>query len=517
MVVFRKIIIYVVIALMAYAETLQAQQEPSAKNITIRSSRHTVFSLLSEVSRQSGYFFIYDSELIDNSRRVNISKGEYSLDEILARVIGDADIQVTYRDMYVILHLRPLTAPTAGSPAPASSEKDSLIIVVNGRIIDSQSGAPLSYASVVINGKGKGTSANAEGVFAFKTTHSHVDDTLRISYLGYASRMIPVKLLTHGMIDIYMDLEPRTLQEVVIRGFNPIDILFQSISAITENYPPYPTLQTSFYREGIFRNDELLNYSEAIFDIYKHSYKGNPYDQVKLVRSRNISNNDARDTLVIKLKAGIQSMLELDVVKHPPGFLMHNQLDLYKFTGVQMMAHEHGYVYVISFEVNDNTDEGIYNGTLYIDVTSMAIVQVDFRIAPSYLSRNQQYFITRRSRMHVSRIRSMKYSVRYALHNGRYHVQHVRGEIDMRIRSRGKLIGRDYNAFFEMAVMKIETENVKRFARRETQKPNVIFSDEKFKYDPTFWENFNFVIPESEITSAIENFNAAVEIEETDD
>lgn len=505
------------IALLANVDTLQAQQESSAKIITIRSSRYTIFSLLSEVSRQSGYFFIYDSELIDNSRKVSISRGDYSLDEILARVIGDADIQVSFRDMYVILHPQPLAALSPPIKSPVVNEKDSLSIVVNGRVIDSSSGSPLPYASVVIKGKGKGTAANAEGVFTFKATSSHVNDTLRISYLGYATRVIPVKLLSHGLVDVYMDIEPHSLQEVVIRGYNPIDVLSRSISAIPENYPPYPTLQTSFYREGIYRNDELLNYSEAIFDIYKHSYKGNPYDQVKLIRSRNISNNDARDTLIIKLKAGIQSILELDVVKHPTGFLIHEQLDLYKFTGIHMMAHEHGYVYVISFQVNDYTDDGIYNGTLYIDVNSLAIVQVDFRIAPSYLNKNQQYFITRRSRMHVSRIRSMDYSVRYAQHDGRYHIQHVRGEIDMRIRVRGKLIGKDYNAFFEMAVMNIETENVKRFARRETQKPNVIFSDEKFVYDNAFWENFNFVIPESEITAAIENFNAEVEIEETDD
>ena len=44
-------------------------------------------------------------------------------------------------------------------------------------------------------------------------------------------------------------------------------------------------------------------------------------DQVKLLKSRKIQDPNPRDTVFLKLKAGVLSALQLDIVKCVPGFL----------------------------------------------------------------------------------------------------------------------------------------------------------------------------------------------------
>ncbi len=515
MLIRKEIITFLILLLALQLASIAAfsQTGDDDKTIELRSRRHTVFSLFNEISRQTDRYFIYDSELVDNEKSVHIPKGEYSIDELLAIVVTKPELMFSFIDNYIIIHKKD-DPPTAISPQSVDSPdkaKDSTLLTIKARVLDAQSGNPLPFAGVILKGTGKGISANADGLFSFKVPAIHINDTLKISYMGYASRYLPVSYFPDATMDIFMDIETKSLSEVVVRSYNPLGVLISAIASIPNLYPQHPAQHTSFYREGVFKNEDLLNYSEAIFNIYKTPYRGFSYDQVKLLKSRKIVNNDTQDSIMIKLKAGIQSMLELDVIKHPPQFLVLENLGLFKFPTAGYVAHNSGSAYMFTFESADYADENVYEGTIYIDRKSLAILQVDFRVTQTYLSQNQHYFITRRSKLHRTRIRSMEYSVRYALHDGLYHIQHVRGEIDMRIRERGKFFGNNYNAFFEMAVMNIDTEDVKRFPRRETIKPNVIFTDQEFVYDPQFWENFNIVLPEQDITRAMKNFNAGIE------
>lgn len=490
-----------------------AQSPAESEVVRLQSSRHTVFSILSEISRQTSYYFIYDSELIDNNRSVSIRKGEYTIGELIDKVFADDSLNLRYIDNYIVFYPKPGSADTLDLSQPGAERPmaDTTALLVKGRVVDSASKEALSFASIVLKGRGRGISANEDGIFNLKVPTEYQYDTLKISYLGYSSRYIPVQLMQGVTTDIYMDVESKTLSEVTVTSYNPMKILSKAIEAKDELYPQQPAIHTSFYREGIFKNSDLLNYSEAIFKIYKSSYSGNAVDQVKVLKSRNISNHDIKDSVVIKLKAGIQGMLELDIVKHPPDFFMPLYLIEFQFPSAGLVNHDEGIAYAITFKPADYVDDGVYEGTIYLDTESLAILQIDFGITSSYLARHQNRFLPRRSRMYNTRIKSMNYSVRYAFHNGAYHIQHVRGEILMRIRERNKLFGNNYNAFFEMAVMNIETEEVKRFSRRETIRPAVIFTDQDFTYDAEFWEDFNFVIPEQRITNAMQHFTVEIE------
>jgi hypothetical protein len=494
-------------------------QQSTDNRIQIRGGKYTVFNLLNEISRQTGIYFIYDSGLINNEQVIRVSRNIYSSDEILQFIIKDPDLTVSYVENYAIIHKVHKEAENEVITA-AFVEKnipDSVWVRISGRIADAETAEGMPYASVIINGRGMGISANADGIFNLRIPYEFFNDTIKISYLGYSSRYIPIRLFPNGRLEIVMQPEAISLQEFVFSSYNPYEILMRAIERRNRLYPQRPVIHQSFYRESIFRNDDLLNYSEAVFDIYKSAYRLNAYDQVRLLKSRRITDTGNFDSLSIKLRAGIQSMLELDVVKNPPDFLIPEMLNRYKFPDARIIPFDEGTAYCIVFKGADHIADPVYEGVIYIDTKSMAILQVDFNITQTYLRSNQHHFITRRSKMHNSRIRSMKYTVRYAPYEGFYHIQFVRGEIGMRIREKNKLRGNNYSAFFEMAVMNIDNEDVRRFSRRETLRTGVIFSDQNFEYDQAFWEGFNFIIPENRIIQAFSTFNAGLEQTDEDD
>ena len=45
--------------------------------VRIVKNRGTVYELLKDISGQSGYLFIYDSQIIENDKVVKIAKGAY--------------------------------------------------------------------------------------------------------------------------------------------------------------------------------------------------------------------------------------------------------------------------------------------------------------------------------------------------------------------------------------------------------------------------------------------------------
>ena len=52
----------------------------------------TVYSLLSDVSQQSGYMFIYDSKVIDNDAVVKIKGGERSIRQAVYDIVGNLSL-----------------------------------------------------------------------------------------------------------------------------------------------------------------------------------------------------------------------------------------------------------------------------------------------------------------------------------------------------------------------------------------------------------------------------------------
>ena len=87
-----------------------------------------------------------------------------------------------------------------------------------GSVTDSQSMAPLPYASIGVRGKGIGGIADINGHFLIDMTKALPTDTIIISYLGYQSKTLVKRDVSNAAYRIELVSSPFQLKEVVTVG-----------------------------------------------------------------------------------------------------------------------------------------------------------------------------------------------------------------------------------------------------------------------------------------------------------
>ncbi|HUF10144.1 MAG TPA: carboxypeptidase-like regulatory domain-containing protein, partial [Rhodothermales bacterium] len=88
---------------------------------------------------------------------------------------------------------------------------------ITGKVTDSSTGEELPGAHVLIVGTSMGTATSLDGTFTMPAVPSG-SHTLRVTYIGYLTRQIPIEVPTTGTVhvDIELDWEGMTGDEVVI-------------------------------------------------------------------------------------------------------------------------------------------------------------------------------------------------------------------------------------------------------------------------------------------------------------
>lgn len=89
--------------------------------------------------------------------------------------------------------------------------------IVSGIVIDN-TGEPVIGASIVIDGTSKGTITGVDGKFTLSNVSNNA--TLKISYIGYETQMVPVTGKTDMKITLTED--DQTLDEVVVIGYGSV-------------------------------------------------------------------------------------------------------------------------------------------------------------------------------------------------------------------------------------------------------------------------------------------------------
>ena len=89
-----------------------------------------------------------------------------------------------------------------------------------------------------------------------------------------------------------------------------------------QNYSHSPAYLTTFYREGVLLKNKVQNLTEAVFKVYKIASHSPVSDQAKLLKMSRLSNVEAKDSLLVKVKSGIQACFQMDIMKDMPSFLI---------------------------------------------------------------------------------------------------------------------------------------------------------------------------------------------------
>jgi hypothetical protein len=457
------------------------------------------------ISKRTGFSFTYDSRLIDPGSRVKLDFSNLPLRSILKEVLRNDSLNFSVIDKYIVI----------SRPEPPTEIKTEAGIkpgMVQGTIVDEDTGEPLPYATVGIRNRARGTVSNSRGEFVLNIPQEFMDDTLSFSFLGYVGREIPVSQASGNDFTITMRREYISIPEIIIRNQIPQEIIIKTRRAISSNYGNTPALITGFYREGVLRKNELQTYSEAVLQIYKSAYTGSlQNDQIRIYRSRKLENLAKTDTLAVRLKAGLSTSLELDGARNLFDFITPGSIENYSYRLADIVRYDDESAYAIEFRQREITEFPLFSGTIYINTSDFGIYKAEFEIPQSQISRVREAFVTSSAGGFNTWLESVKYSVTYRKVNGRYFLSHVRGDLVFNSRQRKKLFNTQFKVFFELAVTGIELENVKRFDREELAPVHSIFSKTISSYDREFWGEQDFLRPEENLMDALKNMKVKLQ------
>jgi hypothetical protein len=499
--------IALLILLMPFCDA-KCQESILDSTFTFRAGTVKTGNALNIITKETGFYFTYDSRLIDTEKKTELTFKNVRLKVILDSLLKADSLTYSVLDEFIIISRQKPPPPvnTADKSFPGN------ITFITGIITDGESGDPLPFATIGLKNAGKGTVSNANGEFRLNIFPENYNDTLRVSYLGYYARSIPVRQSFGNNFRIAMVREFISIPEIIIRNQIPQEIIRKSLSSRAKNYGNTPANLTAFYREGVLKKDELQSYSEAVLEIYKSGYAGSLLnDQIKVYKSRKIENISTSDSIAIRLKAGLGTCLQLDGVRNGFDFLEFRNMGEYTYRMVDIVSYDEESAYEIEFTPKESDELSMFSGSVFINTSDFAILSAEFEINPSYLHKMKGSFISSPSRDYTTWPVSVKYSVSYRKLNGRYFLSHVRGDLGFSSRRKRRLFNTQFSVFFEMAVTDIKLNNVIRFERDELAPIRSVFSRTIKEYDPVFWGNQDFLKPEDDLLRALKNMKVKLQ------
>jgi hypothetical protein len=316
---------------------------------------------------------------------------------------------------------------------------------------------------------------------------------------------IAVSSLINASKEFRLKPDVISIQEVIIRKISPVSLLQTAAASVTDNYSLRPALLTSFYRETVKKGARYRMVSEAILDNYKGGYgKVAAADQVKILKGRKTEDVSGRDSLVLKLKAGLNTMLLLDVVKNMPDFMTGENVQDYAYRMNDIVVNNGRDQYVIEFSPRERNLHNYFTGRILLDVRDLAYTWVEFMVDPERLDLATSDFIVKKPADIRARVTNASYKVSFRQTGGHYYLYMIQCETSFRLRNKNELGGSVYSTTLEMAVTDVDTVNAGHFRFREAAKLNDFFTDQLGEYDESFWGEYNFIRPDDSLEAAIE-------------
>jgi len=484
-----------------------SQENPLNKKYDLQVSNEPLYKTLIKLNQETGLNFSYNASLIDGDKKISINKKNAPLKEIIDAVLTDTSLTFEVFNKHLIIYKK--------NEKPAfidKEEKKITSIKIKGEIHEKGTKKPLPYASIGLLNKPIGTMANLDGEFVIKIDPKHIDDTIVVSHIGYANQYIPVKLAMNRINNIKLEKKYYTIQEVIIRSNSPRTILMNSLSRIQENYYDTPLLLTGFYRETVQKDEGYTSVSEAIIKLYRPHGKIFRGDQVKIMKSRKSINYNTKDSVMLKLKAGLEATFLLDVINDRANFLQIHRISLYKYELSDISFYNGNDTYVISFSPKEEAPIPLYKGKLYIDVNSLAIVAAKFSLDKNNLKKVASSLIIRKKWDIKVKPQEVEYFVSYKKSKtDKYYLNHIRGDLTFKVKKRDKFFGQNFKVSFEMATSNVETENVSPFERQSIIRAHKIFIEQIEGYDADFWEDYNIIKPGEPVKETLENIKSKIQ------
>lgn len=382
------------------------------------------------------------------------------------------------------------------------------IVEVTGKVKSSKNKKPLVNAEISIPETNIGTVTNSDGFFSLKFPKEKIAKGLKVDLIGYDGVILSLPKDTTLQRDLSIFLNPsgKVLEEVMVFGGDPKDIVVKAMEKIPENYSLQNNIFQGFYRETVQKGNRYISISEAMVDLLKkpYSHRKTQGDKISINKGRKLLSPKSSDTLSIKLMDGPLLPIQFDAVKNGDLLFAKDEIDNFLFTMLPVTTIDNRTHYSIEFKPQVELSYPLHSGVFYIDVESLTISRVEFTLDMKDKSKVTQAILQKKPG--GLRFKPIEVSgiVTYKTHEGKSYINYITTKIKFNCDWKKRLFASTYTSVAEMVMVdrNDSPQSESRFANSYGRRK--IFSDLVENYwEPDFWKDYNIIEPSESLEKAV--------------
>ena len=265
---------------------------------------------------------------------------------------------------------------------------------------------------------------------------------------------------------------------------------------------------TAFFREVSRQNDKYIGLSEALIDIYKTSYLTEENDLIRLKKGRRGTNTQESELVNLVVEGGLYNNLQLDIMKYGVSFLDPELFNHYEYRLVKQLTYNDRQTYIIEFTYKDDLQMTGFNGRLYLDAQSLAIVRAEFSITPESMMYAYNILVKKVPTGFKVRPKYGNYEVEYRFYDGIWNLNYARSEISVKLHKKRDRKKTGFTCQFttssEFVVTGQTTDNIEKIKYRDASKPHDVLYEQISNTDLGFWGYETVILPDEPLQKTIE-------------
>lgn len=197
-------------AILILAGCLQVSAKTYSQ-ITLKEKNASLLKVFNEIKTQSGYDFLYNSELLEKTGMVTVDLKDATLQQALDACLEGKSLNYTIEEKTVVVYPDPKKIPDKVIPPPP------IKITVQGRIVN-ESGIPISGVTVTVKGTTNATATNDNGVFLLADVNENA------TLIFTATNIETSEMALHGRTNLILSFKTKIspLDEVQIQAYGTI-------------------------------------------------------------------------------------------------------------------------------------------------------------------------------------------------------------------------------------------------------------------------------------------------------
>ena len=188
--------------LLVFFSIFNGQAQKKEVRVTLDVKENTLQQVFKEITRQTGYKFVYSSSLLPENVKVSLTVKNETLEKTLELCLKNTNLGFKIEESHVIISPR------------LPKERDLNMTVYEGTVVD-VNGDGLPGVTIVLKGTQQGVATNTEGRFEMAVPEGE-NQVLVFSFIGM--KTVEVKLKNQKDLHVTLEDDVNEVEEVVVNG-----------------------------------------------------------------------------------------------------------------------------------------------------------------------------------------------------------------------------------------------------------------------------------------------------------